>query len=247
MSLKYQEDRSQESEEPGANVEPSSGASSLPLLSIILIVSYSVVFATQVATGLERSILLAGDDKEAFIQQDQFWRMLTGSTLHGSIIHYGMNSIAFYSFGRTFEMLTNRWHVPIVFLLSAIGGAILSLVVNPSGISVGASGGIIGLVGYLVVYSFKRREFISAEFRRSLIFNIGFILFYGFVLVQAVDNFAHIGGLVTGAIYALLLVPKDSYADPRASSPGLRAIGLTCLGIYIASCGFAILLMLRPV
>ena len=55
-------------------------------------------------------------------------------------------------------MLSNRAHLAIVFLLSAIGGGILSLVSQPDGISVGASGGIVGLIGYLAVYAFRRRQ-----------------------------------------------------------------------------------------
>src|SRR6476469_313474 len=216
MSLRYE---SENTEELAANsVMRASRWDDLPWFSIILIACYTVAFIAQVATNLDRSIIPAGEDKDAVIGHHEYWRMLTGAALHGSIIHYAMNSYAFYSFGRTFEVLTARAHLPIVFLLSAIGGSVLSQVLNPHGISVGASGGIVGLVGYLAVYSFKRREFITPEFRRSLIFNIGFILFYGFVLVRAVDNFAHIGGLVVGAVYAMLVVPKDAYADPREAS-----------------------------
>ena len=241
MSLKYQQE-----EEPVAESEHGQDAAPFdrfPLYSVVLIVCYSVVFLVQMVSGLDRSIVLAGDDKNAVIGGHEVWRMLTGATLHGSIIHYAMNTFAFYSFGRTFEMLTARSHLPIVFLLSAIGGAVLSLVVNPHGISVGASGGIIGLVGYLAVYSFKRRQFITAEFRRSLIFNIGFILFYGFVLVSAVDNFAHIGGLVTGAIYALIQVPTDGFVDPREEGPVTNFAGLVSMGVYAATCLFAILVI----
>ena len=244
MSLKFQEDLSPEEENRENTPKPPVGQ---PLLSIALILCYTAVFIAQFMTGFDRSVMLAGDDKDAFIHQQEFWRMLTGAALHGSIIHYAMNSYAFYSFGKTFEMLTNRWHVPVVFLLSAIGGAVLSLAINPHGISVGASGGIVGLVGYLAVYSFKRRDFITPEFRRSLIFNIGFILFYGFVLVRAVDNFAHIGGLVTGAVYALTQVPDDSHVDPRQATRGLETTGIVSLGIYGATCVFAVLLILQVI
>jgi len=244
MSLRY------ETEEP-AEVQSSSDRSAwgrnLPFVSLAIILCYTIVFIAQIGTDLDRSIVLAGEDKDAVIYRHEIWRMLTGSTLHGSIIHYAMNTYAFYSFGRTCEMLTARWHVAIVFLLSAIGGSVLSQVLNPHGISVGASGGIVGLVGYLAVYSFKRRDFITPEFRRSLIFNIAFILFYGFVLVRAVDNYAHIGGLVVGAVYALAAVPRDAYVDPRAAGQGTEIIGMTSLGIYAATCIFAVLLIMQIV
>ncbi|MBV9217230.1 MAG: rhomboid family intramembrane serine protease, partial [Acidobacteria bacterium] len=175
------------------------------------------------------------------------WRILTGTTLHGGILHILFNSYAFYSFGRLFEMLTNRAHLAIVFLLSCLGGGVLSLILQPKGVSVGASGGIVGLIGYLAVYAFVRRDFISSQFRRSLLINIAFIIFYGVVLMSNIDNWAHIGGLITGAIYAFIQLPRDPYADPRIASRTTETLGLLAVGAYGAICLFSILLILRVV
>ena len=216
----------------------------LPIYTIILIASFAVVAAVQLATGLDRSILQAGFVKPAFLHDHQYWRILTGAAMHGGLLHVAMNGYAFYSFGRIFEMLTNRAHLAIVFLLSAIGGGLLSLMLAPTGISVGASGGIVGLIGYLAVYAFRRREFISPQFRKSLLINIGFILIYGLVLYQVIDNFGHIGGLITGAVYGFVQIPGDSFADPRQAGPVTETLGLVSVGVYIATCCFCILLIL---
>lgn len=229
------------------STDPPPAPQSVPWFSIILIASYAAVFVAQMASGLDASIVAAGDDKDAVVGRHEFWRLLTGAALHGGVIHFAMNSYAFYSFGRIFEMLAARLHLPIVFLLSAVGGSLLSLIVDPHGISVGASGGIVGVVGYLAVYSFKRRRFISAEFRRSLIINIGIILFYGLILSVNVDNAAHIGGLIAGAVYAFLQVPANEYIDPRFAGKVVETAGLASLGIYVATCVFSILLILRIV
>jgi rhomboid protease GluP len=134
-----------------------------------------------------------------------------------------------------------------LFLLSAIGGGVLSLIFIPDGLSVGASGGIVGLVSYLAIYAFRRRQFISPEFRKSLLINIGFILVFGLVLFREIDNFGHIGGLITGAIYGLLQISSDEYADPRVAGSVAEVAGLASLGIYVAACGFSVLLILRVV
>ena len=178
--------------------------------------------------------------KPAFLHDREYWRILTGATTHASIVHVAMNCYAFYSFGRIFEMLANRAHLAIVFLLSAIGGGMLSLIFLPNAISVGASGGIVGLVSYLAVYSFKRRRFITYEFRKSLLINIGFILVFGLVLFQVVDNFGHIGGLITGAIYGLVQIPSSEYLDPRQASKATEYAGVTALGIYLTACAFSV-------
>ncbi|MEP6788994.1 MAG: rhomboid family intramembrane serine protease, partial [Acidobacteriota bacterium] len=100
---------------------------------------------------------------------------------------------------------------------------------------------------YLAVYAFRRRQFITPEFRKSLLINIGFILVYGLVLYRVIDNFGHIGGLITGAIYAFFQVPSDGHVDPRETGSAVELAGLGAMGIYIAACCFSILLILRIV
>lgn len=228
-------------------VDPPPAPPPTPYYTVVLIGAIAAVFVAQIGTGLDGSIEVAGFDKPLFINQHEYWRILTGATTHGSIMHVVMNCFAFYNFGRLFEMLSNRAHLAIVFLLSAIGGGILSFVFQPDGVSVGASGGIVGLIGYLAVYAFRRRDFITPEFRKNLLVNIGFILVFGLVLYQIIDNFAHIGGIVTGAVYGFLQIQSDVYRDPRQAGSAVQVAGLATLGIYIAACAFSILLILRIV
>ncbi|MBK8466280.1 MAG: rhomboid family intramembrane serine protease [Chloracidobacterium sp.] len=244
MSLKYQ---TEDVEPEVQDTQPARNLGPTPYYTIIFIAAIVAVALVQLGTGLEASILAAGFVKPALIKGHEYWRILTGATTHGSVLHVAMNCYAFYSFGKIFEMLSNRAHLAIVFLLSAIGGGILSLVFQPDGISVGASGGIVGLIGYLAVYAFRRRQFISPEFRKSLLINIGFILVFGLVLYQVIDNFGHIGGLITGAVYGFLQIPSDEHIDPREAGSVVNSIGLAALGIYIAACGFSILLILQVV
>lgn len=241
MSLKYQHDDEADASQEQARAVPVP----TPVYTVILLAGIAAVAVTQFATGLDASITLAGFVKPAFVQDHQYWRILTGATLHGSVIHVLMNGYAFYSFGRIFEMLANRAHLAIVFLLAAIGGGLLSLVLLPNGISVGASGGIVGLIGYLAIYAFRRRQFISDQFRKNLLINIGFLFVFGLVLYQVVDNFGHLGGLITGGVYGLIQIPSDPTVDPREASGPVQIAGLVSMGIYLAGCIFSILLMTR--
>ena len=245
MSLKYQTDDEEPQVEDAETAAPSRAP--IPLYTSILIASILAVMAAQVAGGLDGSILIAGFVKPAFLKDHEYWRILTGATTHGSLLHVGMNCYAFYGFGKIFEMLSNRAHLAIVFLLAAVGGGVLSLIFAPDGISVGASGGIVGLIGYLAVYAFRRRQFISAEFRKSLLINIGFILIFGLVLYEVIDNFGHIGGLITGAVYGFIQISGDEHVDPRNASSSVQFSGLAALGIYVAACAFSILLILRVI
>jgi membrane associated rhomboid family serine protease len=190
------------------------------------------------------SVWAAGFVKQLFLE-GEYWRFLTASVVHANPVHIAFNSYAFYSFGKLVEQLSNRANVAIIFLLAAIGGGAASLVFNPTAISVGASGGIIGLLGYMIVYSMKRRQFLEKEFRRSLIFNAGFILVYGLILSESIDNYAHAGGFVTGAIYGLFQVTGDPYKDPREAGQLIKFAGIASLAITILTCILAIVLILN--
>ena len=158
-----------------------------------------------------------------------------------------LNCLAFYSIGKLIEWLSDKSNVPIVFMLSAIEGGLLSLLFNPDVPSVGASGGIVGLLGYLVVYAFVRRQFVSPAFRKDLLINLGFIGVFGIVLYQWVDNFGHLGGLVTGVLFGFLQVPRDPYVDPTKPGKVGELAGIVSLGIILSVCLFTILLLFRIV
>lgn len=220
---------------------------SLPFYSIVLIVCIVVVFAVQLAANINTSIDLAGFDKQAFLNNRDFWRILTGGALHGGLMHIAFNSYALYSFGRLIELLSNKAHLAIVFLISIVGGGLLSLLANPDGTSIGASGGIIGFLGYLAVYAYKRRKLLSNDFLQGLLINIGFIAFYGIALAKDIDNFAHLGGLLAGAIYGFFQIPGNLQKDPRIVSTNTELFGMVSLGFFIIVSVFSISLILQIV
>ena len=119
----------------------------------------------------------------------------------------------------------------------------MSLIFLPEGVSVGASGGIVGFLGYLAVYGFIRRKLLSDAFLKNMLFNIGFIALYGVFLNQTIDNFGHLGGLIVGAIYGFVQIPKDLHKDPREGGKATEFAGLAALGIFIAVCLFSIFLI----
>jgi membrane associated rhomboid family serine protease len=227
--------------------QPSLVEPGFPLYTYLLTACIVAVAIVQFTTDgsiwdTGRSTRITGFIKNNF-RHGEYWRILTGATAHVNIIHIFFNSMALVSFGKLVEMLSNRAHLAIVFVISAIGGGVMSLVLNPQVNSVGASGGIIGLLGYLVVYSMRRKQFLAPEFRRSLLFNTGFIVVYGIALYQIIDNYAHLGGFLAGAFYALFQVPGDPHVDPRPVGTASELAGLVSLGIFIAASIFSILML----
>ena len=233
--------------------ESSPGA---PIYTYTLLFSIAAVFLAQsifgnglhgVIIGDDVSIRLAGFDKQAFLNNHEYWRILTGATVHGGIVHVLLNGYALVMLGKLFELLSNRAHLAIVFLLSCIVGGLFSLYFLPEVPSVGASGGIVGFLGYLTVYAFRRRQFISAEFRKNLVTNIRILIVFGLIFFNVVDNYGHLGGLLAGAVYGFLQITTDPTVDPRVTSSAVEIVGLASLGIYVAGCVFSILLISRIV
>ncbi|HLA94332.1 MAG TPA: rhomboid family intramembrane serine protease [Pyrinomonadaceae bacterium] len=212
-----------------------------PYYTMILIGSIIAVFVAQLSVGFDESIMAAGFVKQDFAEKGQYWRVLTGGALHGGILHIYFNSQALFGFGNLMEFLSNRAHLAIVFTLAVIGGFLLSLLCMPNSLpSVGASGGIMGLIGFMSIYAYRRKAQLPPDFLRSMLINVGFIAAFGVIAYQLVDNFAHVGGFLVGAVYAFIQVPKDLAADPRKTSKFIEVAGIVALAIYIAEAAFAI-------
>jgi membrane associated rhomboid family serine protease len=247
MSLQYQnepETVAAEQEESFQRAEIVTPFYSLILIACLVMVSlcqFAVDGTDAIVFGGEKSVWLAGFDKPAFAG-GEYWRILTGAVLHGGLIHLLFNCYALFVLGKLIEILSNRAHLAIIFLLAAIGGNVMSFVFMPSLIpSIGASGGILGFLGYLAAYGFLRRKLLPPSFLKNMLFNIGFIALYGLFLNQSIDNFAHLGGLIVGAVYGLIQIPKSLYADPREVGETTKICGVVALGIVIIVCLFSAL------
>ena len=88
-----------------------------------------------------------------------------------------------------------------------MGGSIASYLFSPV-LSAGASGAIFGLLGALLYNSYKRPALWKSGLGMNLVVVI--LVNFGFGLVQpGIDNFAHLGGLITGTLTCVLLLKKS--------------------------------------
>ena len=194
---------------------------------------------------LPASIQIAGLMKNLVRNNGEYWRILTSATLHAWLLHIYFNGQALFGFGSLIEYLSNRAHLAIVFLLAIIGGGLMSVYFLPEKPSVGASGGIMGLVGYLAIYGYRRKRQLPPDFLKNMLINIGFIAAFGIAAYQFVDNFAHLGGLLVGMIYGLIQIPRKLDKNPRAVGWLTEACGYLALGGFVFISVFTILLLVR--
>ncbi|MDQ3798074.1 MAG: rhomboid family intramembrane serine protease [Acidobacteriota bacterium] len=214
-------------------------------LVVVTLFQWSIEDSESFADFGARSSKIAGLVKP-LVWEGEWWRLLTYATLHGIFpLHLYFNAQALYGFGGLIEFLSNRAHLGTVFLLSIIGGGLLSLFFMPDVQSIGASGGIMGLIGYMAIYGYRRKRQLPPDFLRSMLVNISFIAAFGIIAYQIVDNFGHLGGLLTGAIYGFAQIPRDLHKNPRQAGATAEAFGLISMGVFVFVSILTILLLLQ--
>lgn len=147
------------------------------------------------------------------VQAGQYWRVLTAPLLHANLLHVGFNCLALVLIGRLMEPLVGLRWMAGVFAVSALSGAMVSLQVNPPNIvSVGASGGIVGLFALAILVAFRLKDKVQqARLIRTalgtliptLIPSIGHAGSPGSLVVDYAD---HIGGAIAGVVSGSVLM-----------------------------------------
>jgi len=200
-----------------------------------------LVFALMLLAGAEmwhttnRIQLAWGANFGPATQDGQWWRLSTAMFLHFGAVHLLLNMWALWDVGRLVEqVLGSRWFV-LLYLASGTIGNLLSLVVQGNqAVSGGASGAVFSLYGALLVFLLRERHQVEAGEFRSLfaaasVFTL-LTLGMGFV-IPGIDNAAHIGGLVCGALLALVLARR--WTAKSAPIGPLRWLAAALLGALV--------------
>ncbi|MCA1606678.1 MAG: rhomboid family intramembrane serine protease, partial [Acidobacteria bacterium] len=155
----------------------------------------------------------------------EWWRFITPMFLHVNFLHLMVNMYSLWIVGPYVEKLYGSARFVAFWVLTGVAGVVASyLTVRPNlavgpfarfvfktadNPSAGASGALFGLVGVLFVFGIKFRRELPEGFRRA--FGTGLLpmimlnLFIGYMGRGFIDNAAHLGGLVSGALLALVV------------------------------------------
>jgi rhomboid protease GluP len=143
----------------------------------------------------------------------EWWRVVTPIFLHAGVIHFFFNSYVLLQLGPLVENEFGTERFWVIYLLCGIVGSVASQLwtaMSPRPpISIGASGAIMGLMGLLLVYGWRRGgatgEALKSAMMRYAIYIVVFSL-----LVRGIDHVNHAGGFACGALLALI-VPSGQY------------------------------------
>lgn len=179
------------------------------LIILLCTIMYFVVAIYGKNWGILRSfdaniLSILGGNNILLVKSGEIWRLLTCAFLHGSFIHFLVNMYSLAIVGTQVETFIGKSKFVMIYIISAIGGSLMSLIFNASNIiSIGASGAIFGLMGALLYFGYHYRLYLSEAMRNQIIPIIAINLIISFI--WGFDNAAHIGGLIAGYLAAMAL------------------------------------------
>ena len=207
-----------------------------PVVTWSIIGVTSLVYLLQLVPG---SAVIQALFYAPILTEVEPWRMLTSLFVHSqqSFLHILFNMYSLYIFGRILEQLLGRWRLLALYLISGLGGSVAVLLIAPTISVVGASGAIFGLLGAFFVI--QRR---LGGNNLQLVIVLGLNLVIGFV-VPGIAWQAHIGGLVVGALVALVYLKTRRPAQKTTQLLLLAAlvaglIVVTILGVALLHARF---------
>ena len=148
------------------------------------------------------------------IRRGEYYRMFTYSFLHADLMHLFFNMISFYSFARTLEIYLGSLKFFLLYFISVILSVVTTVQnnqYNPGYRSLGASGGVSGVIFSFIVFEPMSRLgilFIPIPLP-AYIFGLVYLGFSYYAANQddQINHDAHFYGAITGALLTFVFEP----------------------------------------
>ena len=202
-----------------------------------------------IGPSIEAMVDAGARDTQLIVEEGQWFRIFSPLFLHAGIIHYGINMLALWFIGGAIEKSHGIVNAMILFFVPGVGGNILSAIFLPSYKSVGASGGIFGLIGGCIadislnwnLLFIKSGEDDTQTKRRNIVaitwlaVDIIVNMIIGFM--PYIDNFSHMGGLVYGiccGLSAIERLPVGFFGVSTTTFHKIRSFLVRFMGLIVA-------------
>jgi rhomboid protease GluP len=161
----------------------------------------------------------------------EWWRLLTYAFMHGGILHLLFNMVALYQIGPLIESEIGRSRFLILYTFTAVTATLADLLWHANVPVVGASGALLGLIGFAVVWYHRLGGYQALELRNFMLKWAAFTFIFG-ILVGA-DNAAHLGGALGGAAIGFIL-PMNSWTR-RKTDKFCTVLAWVCALLIVAA------------
>jgi membrane associated rhomboid family serine protease len=188
--------------------------------------------------GLGGSTLLTeGALSRDAVADGEYWRLLTSGFLHSGLFHLLFNMLSLWILGSMLEPAIGRLRFALIYLVSLLCGSFGALLLEPDGLTVGASGAIFGLMAAAAVVARNRGLSLMES-------GLGIWIVLNLVITFTVPNISvggHIGGLIGGGLAALVLFEIGDQVRLPQQAPALicAALGAVAVAGSIAVAGSA--------
>lgn len=178
------------------------------------------------------------------IPDGEWWRLATSPLLHGSLLHLAANGMALYALVGLMERMAPRWWTGLVWLVGALAGGLASVLFT-DGPAVGASGGIVAWMGFAGVLAWRWQ---MGGLRSGILQGLVLTAVLGALLPEQIDNAAHGGGLVAGALLGWIYAIRTEAGARAGKRPGPAPVAeRVVLGLLVLQLGWTGFVMLRVV
>jgi len=208
-------------------------------VTVALIIINCVVFLAEMlqgvtVRGIGGSQIIAEGGVRAFeVSQGELYRLVSAGFIHAGLFHILFNMWALWMLGGALESYVGSGRMLVIYFSSVLWGSAGALLLSPDAITVGASGGVFGLMGALLVMSRQRgMDFLSSGIGMVLLLNLGITF-----AIPGISIGGHLGGLAGGAAAALLLsgFGKGHIAYGRLTAPILvGSAGILAAAVAVA-------------
>jgi len=202
---------------------------------VLVAINVLIYFAASSSAKTYEQLVLWGP----FIDQGEYWRLITSGFLHTETWHIILNGLALFWLGRMIEPALGHARFLAIYLTSLLCGSLGVMILSPDTPTLGASGAVYGLLGAAIVMARNRNiDLIQSGLVPILVLNLGLTI----VLSSSLSLGGHIGGLIGGLI-ATFAVEELARRQRNSLIPGIVA----CAVIGIAAAAVSVMLAAPPV
>lgn len=181
------------------------------LALIILNVVYYLILASGGRTTDTQYMLQMGANFGPYIFSGfEIWRLFLSMFMHFSLSHLIGNMIYLGILGYNLERSISKWKFILIYMLSGIGGNLVSAayyqIKGSYTVSAGASGAIYGLIGAIAVITFMNYRRLKPLYLFMRIAILLVFVFYSSFADTGIDGAAHVGGFCFGILLTAMLV-----------------------------------------
>ncbi|KAL6998340.1 Retinoblastoma-like protein 1 [Sarracenia purpurea var. burkii] len=161
-------------------------------------------------------------DVSKVIHKHQGWRLITCIWLHAGVFHILANMLSLLVIGIRLEQEFGFVRIGLLYLISGLGGSLMSALFIQYNISVGASGALFGLLGGMLSELITNWSIYANKVAALLTLVVIIVINLAVGILPHVDNFAHIGGFLSGFLlgFVFLIRPQFGWVSQRYVPPG---------------------------